>query len=719
DILLEQLLAIWEGVGRIELKAQVLTIKGKTIHCIVKFFLQESDGGLDLSSMVLALLDITEIKRAEEILKRSEARYRAIVEDQTDLICRYLPDGAISFVNDAYARYFGRGAGDFLGLHFLPPMPREEVEKVTDAVQSLSLDRPVCSVEHRVFRGEEERWQQWTHRAIFDAQGRLMERQAVGQDVTERKRMEHDLKRAMEEARAASTYKSEFLAAVSHEVRTPLTAILGLSEHIMDKGGAEEHLPDLGRIHRAGQNLLQLINEILDLSKIEAGKLEIEYSDFNPHALALEMGEMFLANAESKNLAMDWDIAPEVPDWVHGCEARIRQVLYNLLGNAVKFTDQGSITMGLALDSENTLRFQVTDTGIGIEHDKLSAIFDPYAQEGGFVSRKYGGTGLGLAIAKRLVEMMGGTIQAESQKGEGATFTFTAPVKPAVTSKPERKHGKAVLPSLPALRILIAEDDPTNQIIARRYLEDLDHHVTLVSDGRSAVELYEEREFDLVLMDIQMPELSGTEATRRIRKLEAAQDRPRTPILALTADAMKDNRSKFLDAGMDGYAFKPFDFPKLMVQIQGVMVSLGLIPGAADTPRQGADVSLPGENAQAPGHTTAPSPNSELLDVAGAPVARKIWLLGAAIFLEDTPEQVEALAELARNGDAPAVKELAHKLKGAAGNVRAVRMQQLAEEIERAGADNDLDAVRKKAALLREAWDGTAIALQREIQAEQ
>jgi len=377
---------------------------------------------------------------------------------------------------------------------------------------------------------------------------------------------EAELKKAKEAAERASQAKSEFLANMSHEIRTPLTGIIGITDMALGTTPRREHLE---MIAQSAQSLLGIVNDILDLSKIEAQKLEFYIEDFDLHTLMEKIISDFLLRAEKKGLELNLSILPDVPRYVNGDAGRLRQVVVNLIGNAIKFTHQGEIVLKIKKIDENTdsavLLFSVKDTGIGIPKNKLTELFHNFNQLDSSYSKKYGGTGLGLAISKKLSEMMGGTIGVQSKENQGSTFYFTAKFRIASEKRmtaPEEDHGENIQARL---NILLAEDNAFNQKIMSYFLAKAGHDAVIVSNGKEVLEALKIQQFDLILMDVQMPEMDGIETTKAIRSAENP-----IPIIALTAYAMKGDRERFLDAGMDDYLSKPVKLEDLSKAIRRV-----------------------------------------------------------------------------------------------------------------------------------------------------
>jgi signal transduction histidine kinase/CheY-like chemotaxis protein len=372
-----------------------------------------------------------------------------------------------------------------------------------------------------------------------------------------------ELELAMTAAEAASLAKSQFLANMSHEIRTPMHGVLGMGRLALASETIEESRTHVETLCGAAEGLLQVINDILDFSKIEAGKMTLEHIPFSLSQLLDEVRKLMAPQASAKGLTLQCKRAESVPAVAVGDPARLRQVLVNLLGNAVKFTSHGSVTLEVTQisselpDQQANLHFRVRDTGIGIPAESQQTIFEAFGQADGSVTRRFGGTGLGLTICSQLVQLMGGRIWVESTQGVGSTFQFTCAAGMATAdSLAERKAD--IVEEQHALRILLAEDNPVNQRVATAMLSKHAHQVTLVSTGKEALEAWEAEEFDVILTDNQMPEMGGIEAVHCIRAREAAAGRRRTPIVALSASAMIGDRERFLSAGMDAFLPKPF-----------------------------------------------------------------------------------------------------------------------------------------------------------------
>lgn len=536
--------------------------------------------------------DITERKLALDALKQANQYNRSLIESNLDPIMIISPDGTINDVNMAaelmtgYQRQYLVGT-DFSDYFTEPEMARAGYQRVfrVGAARDYELemkhkDGHVIPVLYNasVYRNEDE--------AVIGVI-------ASARDISRIKQVEEELRKhkyqleelvshrtaqlleARDQAEAANRAKSTFLANMSHEIRTPMNGIVGMAELLRQTGLSDEQLELLDGIGIATNNLLQVISDILDISKIETGKLELEKINFNPHKLVTEVLKAQKADLKARGLAGKKEVDRNIPELLVGDPLRLQQVLLNLVSNAAKFTKSGDITVSVLIKGQtaNTvlLRFSVSDTGLGIKPEIMDLLFKPFCQGDLSTTRKYGGTGLGLSICKHLVELMEGRIWAESIEGRGSTFFFEIPF-----TIPERQAPVAVplQPQLPApgggdlksLYLLLADDNEMNRMVTSRLLERRGHTVDCAGTGRRALEMWHKNNYDAIIMDVHMPEMDGVEATRIIREQEQ-ESGTSTPIIALTANALSGDRERFINSGFDGYVSKPITIDALIAEL--------------------------------------------------------------------------------------------------------------------------------------------------------
>ncbi|MDP7035633.1 MAG: ATP-binding protein [Planctomycetota bacterium] len=392
--------------------------------------------------------------------------------------------------------------------------------------------------------------------------------QAIVRDISEQKKLQHSLEVAIKNAEIASIAKSEFLAVISHEIRTPIHGVLSAQELLLGSDLTDDQRENATLAHNSARSLLNIINDVLDFSKIEAGSIDIESVAFSPKQVVNDVFGLLQRIADNKSLKLECDFPENTPTYVVSDQTRLQQILINLVSNAVKFTDRGTIKLLSQFTAQNAEKMnwevQVVDNGIGIEASKQKKIFEMFSQADSSTTRKYGGTGLGLAISKALANLMDGDLQVSSKVGEGSTFTLNINVEICHKDEVDQDEEESGLQRDYQKRMLIAEDNPINQQIIQKQLEVLGIESTIADNGRDAVQIYQESigkkpAFDIVLMDIQMPIMNGVEATTQLRKLGCT-----LPVIILTADALKEKREECMNAGANSFLVKPFELHQLV-----------------------------------------------------------------------------------------------------------------------------------------------------------
>ncbi len=637
---------------------------------------------------VVTLRDVTDVELVADAVRLARRRLEALVANLRGAVLVEDERRRIVLANDAFCAMFGGP----------PPAQLVGLDCSGSAAAAAPLFRDPAGFERRIGELLEARLPA-LEEALELSDGRTLERDYlpidvegvrrghlwVYRDITERVLEAQALRAAKLAAEEGSRAKDAFCAMLSHELRTPLAGILGMVDvQLHDASLEADQRTALGTVQRAGENLLTLINDLLDFAKIREGRFQVEPRACAPLAEIREAIEPLRAVASAKGLTVDFVVEPGVPELASTDGVRLRQVVTNLVGNAIKFTERGGVTVRASCPGARALRVDVDDTGIGIPEGERDRVFDPFAQGEAGAARRYGGTGLGLAICRQIVERLGGRIGFEARAGEGTRFTFELPLG-VVEPGWEVEASAPVSARAAPLRVLCAEDDEVNRLVAARMLAHLRCDVTFATHGDEAVSTYlEHGPFDLVLMDCQMPGVDGFEATRRLRAEGVT-----VPIVAMTANAMQGDRERCLSVGMDDHVSKPVSLDTL----EELLARWGERRAARRVASQPADPVLDDSLLASLGAGASPELRRELRD----------------LYLRDATVRVDRLRVAVADNDAREVGRLAHALKGASSSVGARRLSRRAALLEKVDAetlpslgallvaelDRDLAAVRE------------------------
>lgn len=635
---------------------------------------------------VAFISDISNRLQMESALRENEAKFRSLIGNIPGAAyrCLHNENWDMLFISDAVQWLSGYPASDFM----LPDAQRSWSDLVhpEDKATTTQLDlyQGSFNLEYRIRHKDGSwRWILEHGEAIKTDKGEIIWLDGFLMDISARKQMEQELLQAKNIAEQAAEARAAFLANMSHEIRTPMNAIIGFSDLLLSADLPEPQHKHLQTIHSAARSLLHLLNDILDSAKLEKGKLELEYRDFSLPALLDTVVSTLWLQARKKQLQMTLELDPAAAEFYYGVPERLQQVLTNLLGNAIKFTEQGSVTLKVQLTAPTELTFSIIDTGIGIAAERLPYIFDAFTQADTSMSRRFGGTGLGTTISKQLVELMGGSISVHSVDGEGSCFSFTLPLQPGAAIVPTGV-GQAI--ALPPLSVLITDDIAQNLELLQLLLQRGGHSVVAVSDGQQAVAAVQQQHFDLVLMDIQMPVMDGLQACRLIRQWEAQQQREPLPVIALTASVLDEDKVAAKEAGMQGFASKPIDYAQLSAEIARVL-QLDIADTPVITPTEPASLQLlnTSKAVQLWGSLTHYLPQLE------------------QFLQQQQPRLLQAVTEL-QAGHVNAVQQLAHAIKGVAANLALEQLSKLSAELEQAARQQQTERAAQLLAQIVAIW---------------
>ena len=636
---------------------------------------------LDEQMYVAYVSDITERQTMQAALRKSEQQFRSLISNIPGISyrCRMERGWPMLYISDAAVTLTGYPASDFLGekprRYFTDLVDKADITEVAQRVEQAAREQRHFTLEFQLrHRDGSLRWMWGKGNVIRHANGDTPWVDGVLLDITERHDMEASLMLAKERAEQAAQARSTFLANMSHEIRTPMNAILGFTELALMGELPSGPRKQLEIVHQSARSLLHLLNDILDTSKLERGAVELELMDFSLHKLIEQLCAEQSIQAERKHLVLRSHVWPDVGEFVHGDPHRLRQILLKLLGNAIKFTEHGQVSLTVQRQADS-LHFQIADTGIGIASDRLNHIFEAFTQADVSMSRRFGGTGLGTTISKQLVALMEGQIWADSEVGKGSVFHVLLPL-PESQDQPHDPTRLSPVAHAPRpgrpLKVLAVDDVQPNLDLLRVVLTDRGHQVVLAHNGQEALDRVAEAPVDVILMDVQMPVMDGLSACRAIRQIESAQHQPRTPIIALSASVQLEDRQAAIAAGMDGFASKPLVLEELLYEMARVTDQLH-----QEDRRPAAPPPPP-----APSGIDLESGRARWMDEQAYHRALRRFAQEQMSWLTD-PAQTTCPA------DPLVAQQWAHRLKGAAANLGLNGIARAAHHAETCGAHPD------------------------------
>ncbi len=661
------------------------------VHSTVVPFI-DADGNID--RYISIRTDITEQKEMEVAAIKAEEWQKTILNSLGDGVYTLNKNGCVTYLNAEAERMLGWKFAELNGknIHEIIHYHR------ADGTHLVAEECPILlsMLDNKIYRSNDE--------VFFHKDGSCIQVSMVGaplledeqligsvacfRDISSQKMIQEQLTHAKDAAEQASRLKSDFLSTMSHEIRTPMNGIIGMTDLLLDTQLDEEQLEFATIVKNSSNALLEIINDILDLSKIEAGQLEIEHIPFSLHQVLEDSTNMISTRAHEKSLALISYIDPQIPSRLLGDPMRLRQILLNFLSNAVKFTATGTVRVNAILlkqtNSTAWIRFEISDNGIGISSEARQRLFQPFSQADSSTTRKYGGTGLGLSICKNLAELMSGKIGVNSVLNEGSTFWMELPLDiaaqmPNFDAVPGTKHGNVIHRAVNILapahqfHLLLVEDNGVNQKIAIRLLAKMGCAVDVANNGQEAVDILTTKSYDLVLMDCQMPVMDGFETTRAVRKCEMETSKNRTPIIAMTANAMQGDKARCLDAGMDDYVSKPINTTLLQAVLKKWLPKISVVNHDIETVVVDSSLNCPIEMSRM----------SDLFEDDDEIIDELLEVFSNALM----PLNAKLTAAVA--GHTTEIKAVAHEIKGAAYNVGAVILAKLTEQLEQISAQQN------------------------------
>lgn len=680
--------------------------------------------------VIVLIEDITPRKKIEQELNLANTNITALIESTEDAICSIDFNHTIIVINNAFIDkfYFENKVKLRKGMNFKDALNESQKHKWISLHSEAMKGKHVTDEEIISFYDGSQKYYETSLHPVFEESGIITGVTYFSRDLTDRKKFEGELLKAKEEAERATTVKSQFLATMSHEIRTPLSGLIGMLDLLSDTKLNTQQQEYLKTIQLSGEALLQIINDVLDYSKIESENMAMDMHPFNLKKCVEETYDILYYKAQEKNIDLLYDIDTTISNFIIGDKARLRQILINLVGNAIKFTTKGhiliSITKNKNAGSNDELQFAVKDTGIGITEEQINRLFKAFSQADSTTYGKYGGTGLGLAISSRLVALMGGKIWVTSEPGEGSTFYFTIKTNfadghekineevrqeityekylPEKIGKKTEDHFiiepvKKLAEQIP-VKILVAEDNEVNQKVIEIILSRLGYQPFIVSNGLAVLEIMGKEKFDLIFMDVQMPELDGLETTQEIVKILPHGKRP--IIIAMTAFAMEGDKQKCMDAGMDDYISKPVKIEEISEMIS--KWASDAVVENADADRIENEMELIDQNA------------FDRIKKLGGENDTVFLSQVIGMFLKQAPVVIDDILENEKNGNIEKMEQAAHKLKGSSLNIGAKKLASICREIELKTRNNELKDMVKLTAVLKNIFQLTEIELKKQ-----